>query len=118
MSRVTIQNLKQHTGVTDKQLNLQCLDKHFDQLAPKVSNWLSLAMSLNLEDYQQLAIRVDLQLDYLHKTVEVLKVWKKNSGREATYLRLVEACLEMSNAILAGDVCTLAKCECCSYGQI
>ncbi|XP_064398770.1 uncharacterized protein LOC135345275 [Halichondria panicea] len=66
-------------------------------------------MTLDLEEYQQQAIRVYPLLEYLHKTVEVLKVWKKNSVQEATYLRLVEACLEMSNALLAGEVCTLAK---------
>ncbi len=74
-------------------------------------------MTLDLEEYQQQAIRVYPLLEYLHKTVEVLKVWKKNSVQEATYLRLVEACLEMSNALLAGEVCTLAKCECCSYSH-
>ena len=107
--RVSVQDLKTHTGVTDTQLALQCTDEHLNQLAPKVPNWFTLAVTLGLEEYQRNAIKVNLDLEYLYKTIEVLKVWKKKMGREATYLRLVRGCLEMSNALLAGDVCTLAK---------
>ncbi len=109
--RITVNDLKMHIGVTDEQLALQCSYPHFSQLAPKVPNWLSLAIVLGLEEYQRQAIKVDLQLDYLNKTLEVLMVWKKNLGQEATYLRLVRGCLDMSNAILAGEICELAKSE-------
>ena len=109
MARITVEDLKRHYSVDDHQLQLQCLDQHLEKLAHKVPNWLSMAMALGLEDHQQQAIKVDLNLDYLHKNLETLKVWKKNVGRNATYLRLVKACLEISNAVLAGEVCELAK---------
>ena len=37
-------------------------------------------MALGLKDYQQQASKVDPNLDYLQKNMEILKVWKRNKG--------------------------------------
>ena len=111
MAHVTLQELKDHTGVTDKQLQLQCSDEHLEQIAYKIGNWTSYAFILKLEEWQVQSVKVNLELDYLHKIMEVLKMWKKNNVHNATYLSLVRGCLKAGDGIVAGDVCQLAKSE-------
>ena len=111
MAHVTLQELKDHTGVTNKQLQLQCSDDHLEKIAPKIGNWTSYAFMLKLDEWQIQAVRVNQDLNYLHKIMEVLKMWKKNNVQNATYLNLVRGCLKVGDGVVAANVCELAISE-------
>ena len=109
MANVTLEQLKEHTGVTDEQLGSVCSNEHLNKIADDIENYLQYAHALGLKDRQIAEIRTNVGLTFLLKTQKVLLMWKNDNIFTATYQRLVEAALLLGHGTLAGKICQLCK---------
>ena len=109
MANVTIDLLKEHTGVTDEQLCSVCSNEHLNKIADDIENYLQYAHALGLKDRQIAEIRTNVGLTFLLKTQKVLSMWKNDNIFTATYQRLVEAALLLGHGTLAEKICQLCK---------
>ena len=98
--------LMKYTGVTEVELNQQCSEEIFKQIAENVANWRSYAEELSLTPQETEQIRTDANLDVRLKVISVFKQWRKSQAFKATYRRLVEACLNLRDSITAQEICS------------
>ena len=106
----TLEDILAQTGVTYDHLNRECSDEHLLKIARNFSNVRSLGSCLKLAEYEIAEILRQNGLELLFQLNEVLKKWKMKFGHRATYLWLVEMCLEdFGNAKAAESICKLCK---------
>lgn len=109
MSRLSLQLLKDKTGVSDDQLVKMCSDTHLKELAENIEDYEKFAHALELKDWQLSDIKTDLNMNYVMKTYAVLKYWKTDNVFKATYERLLNAVLSVGEGVLAIKICELCK---------
>ena len=112
MAHVTLEQLKDNTGVTDEQLGLICSNEHLNKIADDINNYLQYAHALGLKDRQTAEIHTNINFTFLLKTQKVLLTWKNDNIYTATYQRLADVSLELGSAVLAGKICQLCKGKC------
>ena len=105
MANVTTEDLKKLTGATDKQLDKECSEEHFDTISMEVGNHALFADRFQLKAAEK--TNASLQPTAQQKAREVFKIWKSNNTGKATYRKFVEVCLELRNGELARTMCTL-----------
>ncbi len=107
-SRITVEDLKKETGVTDDQLNQRCTLKHLRDITPSVGNYLKFASHFNLPPGVLAGINANLNLSFKQKTETVFLWWQANI-QNATYLSFVQACLDptVSEGAVARKMCRL-----------
>lgn len=111
MAHVTLEQLKEHIGVTDEQLCLVCSDRHLNQIADKISNYLQYAHALGLKEWKTEAIHTNISLTFLLKTQKILYTWKNDNVHAASYRRLIQVVLELGEGQVATALCQLCKGE-------
>ncbi len=118
-SRITVEDLKAETGVTDDQLNQRCALKHLRDITPSVGNYLKFASHFNLPPGDLAGINVDLNLSYPQRTEAVFLWWHKNI-KYATYLSFVQMCLNpsVSEGDVAREMCRLCAGKNVDYGML
>ena len=97
----------QHVGIEERLLNVPCSNEHLKYIASHLPDWLKYAQSLGLSVGEIQGLKVDPSLDYPMKAFEMLVMWHRAGGFQATYKRLVEQCLRLKNAKLAEEICQL-----------
>ena len=106
----TLEDLLAQTGVTYNHLNRECSDEHLLRVARNFSNVRSLGGCLKLAEYEIVEILRQNDLQLLFQLNEVVRKWKEKFGHRATYLWLVEMCLEdFGNAKAAESICELSR---------
>ncbi|XP_064401962.1 uncharacterized protein LOC135347816 isoform X2 [Halichondria panicea] len=106
---VTIDKLVNHVGIDKDLLNQPCSTEHLTKIAPFVPNWQKYAIVLGLNQPQILSIKSDHLLDPEMKAQQVLSLWKKANGFNATYSTLVDVCLQKKDVQLAESICIIVK---------
>ena len=120
MSGVTLDELLQKVGVKATQLDKACSDKHLLKIAQSLESWRQLGCQLELSSAEIETIKGDGGNEP-EKRQQMLKAWQKKFAFKATYEVLVEALLNIGNAKMAAEVCSLLKQRCnvegkfCSY---
>ncbi len=108
MSKLTVNDLKKETRVTDKQLGQVCRKKHLKEIAQHVGNYPQFASKFDLPPPVASGIDTDLKLSYDQKAEKVFLYWRKNA-KNPTYLTFVQACLELGEGGIARKMCKLSK---------
>ena len=108
-SPVTIDELVNRVGIDRDLLNQPCSTEHLTKIAPFVSNWHTYAIVLGVNQPQILSIKSDHTLEAEMKAQQVLSLWKKANGFNATYLALVDVCLQKNDVQLAESICKIVK---------
>lgn len=111
MSRISLGQLKDRTGVTDDQLAVMCIDAHLNELADHIGDYGKFAQMLQLKGWRITEINTDLGMNYVMKTRAVLKQWKTDNVFGATYGKLLSVVLSLSEGVLAIKICELCKRE-------
>ncbi len=107
-SRITVEDLKIETGVTDDQLNQKCTEEHLKKVASSVGNYTKFASGFHLPQGVKSRIRVDQSLSYNQKTEAVFLWWHENV-KNSTYLIFVQVSLNpiVSEKDVAREMCRL-----------
>ena len=106
----TLEDVMAQTGATHDDLRRQCADKHLLPMARNFTSVRSLGGCLKLAEYEIIEVLGQHDLSLLFQLREVLRRWKKKYGQKATYLWLVQTCLEdFDNAEAAESICNLSK---------
>ena len=105
----TIDELVNYVGIDKDLLNQPCSAEHLTKIAPYVSSWPKYALVLGLNQPQIDSIKSDQLLAPEMKAQPVLSLWKQANGFRATYLALVDVCLQNKDVQLAGDICNIVK---------
>ncbi len=108
--RITVDSLKEETGVTDHQLNQRCTLKHLRDITPYVGNYHKFVTHFNLRPGDLADIKVDPNLSHNLKTEAVFLWWHRNI-QNATYLSFVQVCLDptVSEGDVARKMCKLCQ---------
>ncbi len=106
---VTIDELVNHVGIDKDILNQPCSTEHLVKIAPLVPNWQKYAIVLGLNQPQILSIKSDHLLDPEMKAQLVLSLWKRTNSFKATYLTLIDVCLQKKDVQLAECICNILK---------
>ncbi len=108
-SPVTIDELVNRVGINRDLLNQPCSTEHLTKIAPFVSNWHTYAIVLGVNQPQILSIKSDHTLEAEMKAHQVLSLWKKANGFNATFSALVDVCLQKNDVQLAESICKIVK---------
>lgn len=111
MARITVQQLKDKTGVTDAHLATVCSDRHLKELADHIEDYQQYAYVLELKDWKIREINTDVSMSYIMKTLAVLRQWRNDNAFKATYLNLLKAVLSVGEGMVAVKLCELCKRE-------
>ena len=103
---MTIEELKDHTRVTDSQLNSQIQERDLLKLSSHFDNVESYLVHLGLTpnqrtDIKDLALRRGTQI----AMSEALRLWREPNPFTATYRALVEVLLDLGKGEVAVEVC-------------
>ncbi len=103
---ITVDSLKESTGVTDDQLDKECSKAHLKLLAPHIGNYTKFSSALGLPTGKESDIKTNQYWDFQQKTEEVLLWWCKNASN-ATYRSFVQTCISLSEGGIARELCDL-----------
>ena len=105
----TIDELVNHVGIDKDLLNQSCPTEHLTKIAHLVPNWQKYAIALGVNEPHILSISSNSLLDPEMKAQQVLSLWKQANGFRATYLALVDVCLQNKDVKLAESICNIVK---------
>ena len=109
-SALTIEELKQRSGVNDAQLDTQIIEHDFSDLAGCFDQVDTYLYKLKLTPAQQTDIK---DLAHLRNTAvamtEALKLWRQPNPFAATYRTLLKVLLELKRGDVAVKVCHYIK---------
>ena len=110
---VTIEELKDHTKVTDFQLDTQIEEEDIFSISAHFSNVESYLGCLRLTPSQRTDIK---DLVHIRGTQiamsEALRLWREPNPYKATYRALVELLLNLGKGKVAIDVCNYLSSKC------
>ena len=118
---MTIEELKEHTNVTDSQLDTEIEEADMILLAVHFDNVETLSVQLRLssadrQDAKDMAFRFDIKTG----VDKALRLWRKANPGAATYRALVEIVLRMgvNGAAIAEEVCKFSALKCEHHKQV
>ncbi len=103
---ITVDSLKESTGVTDDQLDKECSEAHLSLLAPHIGNYTKFASALSLPAGEESDISTKPLWNFQQKTEAVL-LWWCNHTLNATYRSFVQTCISLSEGGIARELCIL-----------
>ena len=106
---VTIDQLVDHVGINKDLLDKPCSMEHLKTIASILPNWHKYAEALRLPDSQIQDIRLHPLLDTGMKAQKVMKMWHQANSFKATYMLIIEVCLQQRDVALAKSICEMIK---------
>ena len=94
-----------------EKLNQPCADEHLLEIALSIDNWRSTAPFLCLRETCVRSIVCENPEDLLAQTIAMLRKWKQQCGKRATYRKLVEVFLKLQRADLIAKLAELLTSE-------
>ena len=108
LQTVTIEELMDHTQVTDAQLDTEIEDIQLYMLAAHFDDYSTYPLVLGLNASEQQDVRTAAVLHNTQTAMfEALRLWKKLNPDGATFRALVEIVLGMGKQDLALHICTV-----------
>ena len=106
---ITLDRLKELTGVTNEQLDKECEEIHLEQLAQSIVEYRKYGSRLGLTraDIREIEQQPALVFSMKDKTAAVFKEWHRRSPSHATYRALVEVALKLEDGSSAIKICKL-----------
>ena len=101
MSRVTLQELMSHVGVSAEVRKEPCTEAHLSTIALWLPDWQIAAPHLGA------SADAHVSTNQQEKNRYVLNQWKQRFAFKATYKHLVEVLLTVGRADVAEEVCSL-----------
>ncbi|XP_064401069.1 uncharacterized protein LOC135347118 isoform X3 [Halichondria panicea] len=109
---VTIEELKEHTKVTDSQLDTEIKKRDMLDLADHFDNVDTYAVQLGLSPAEQSDVRIAQLANGAQVAMDkALRLWRQHNPGAATYRALVEMLLRMGKEALAFEVCQSAAAK-------
>ena len=118
---MTIEELKDHTNVTDSQLDTEIEEADMILLAVHFDNVETLSVQLRLTPADRQDVKeVKLQYDTQTAVDKALRLWRKANPGAATYRALVEIVLRMgvNGMTIAEEVCKFSALKCEHHKQV
>ena len=86
-----------------------CTEKDLDRIAKQVQKWESVYMYLNVTEPETIVIQQNHPHDYKQQKLEVLRVWKRKRGLQATFKILADVfSKELNDQTMVDTIITLA----------
>lgn len=102
-----------------EQLNQECSRVHLRRISNEFPNWLQFADFLGLTPQEINDIRTDLDLTSGQmKSQKMLEKWHQSRGAYATYLDLVNVCLELRCTTIAEKICDISRGQFTKYCRV
>ena len=98
-------------SVTRQKLNKPCADKHLLEIALSISNWRSIAPFLGLRETCVRSIVCENPEDLLAQTIAMLRRWREQCGRKATYRKLAKVFWKLQRSDLVAKLAELLTSE-------
>ncbi len=106
---MTIEKLKEHTKVTDSQLDTEIKETDMLDLAAHFDNVETYPVMLGLSPAEQKDVKYALFLNDMQTAMfHTLKVWRQHNPGAATYRALVDIVMDMGMEALATYICQSA----------
>ena len=118
---MTIEELKDHTNVTDSQLNTEIEEADMIFLAAYFNNIETFPLLLGLNPAEQQDVKYAFFLHDMRTAMFLaLRLWKKANPGAATYRALVEIVLRMgvNGTAIAEEVCKFSALKCEHHKQV
>lgn len=94
--------------ISDQMINQPCKDEHIDTFSFKITDWQTIADSLNLTEAEKEEIENDKR-STVQKRRGMLKKWKQKSGLRATYKELMIALCNSNQIDTVEMICDALK---------
>ena len=106
------QSLDELTNSVPRQkLNQPCADEHLLEIALSISNWRSIAPFLGVDEVLVDAIETKNPKDLLAQTIAMLRKWREQCGRKATYRKLAKVFWKLQRSDLVAKLAELLTSE-------
>ena len=114
----SLKSLKDHTGVTDRQLDQEVSDDDLDTLSQDIVEYRKYGSRLGLNDADIRDIEQHPAVFYSlkAKASEVFKLWHSRKRYEATYRFLLNVAFQLNDGNAAEKICHIcAKSKLCGH---
>ena len=110
-ARLTIEILKEETGITEKQLSSKIQEKHLQKIAKHFSTWEKFvgASGFNLDETDKADIKELVHQKGLKEGIVRAFICWLNKNPYATYRKLIDMLLNLDEGCLANQVCNSGK---------
>ena len=98
-------------SVPQQKLNQPCADEHLLEIALSISNWRSIAPFLGVDEVLVDAIETKNPKDLLAQTIAMLRKWREQCGRKATYRKLAKVFWKLQRSDLVAKLAELLTSE-------
>ena len=98
-------------SVPQRKLNQPCADEHLLEIALSISNWRSIAPFLGLDEVFVDSIEIKNPKDLLAQTIAILRKWREQCGRKATYRKLTKVFWKLQRSDLVAKLTELLTSE-------
>ena len=109
MERQSIDELTKN--VPQQKLNQPCADEHLLETALFISNWRPIAPFLGLRETRVRSIVCENPEDLLAQTIAMLRKWREQCGRKATYRKLAKVFWKLQRSDLVAKLAELLTSE-------
>ena len=98
-------------SVPPEKLNQPCSDEHLLDIALSISNWRSIAPFLGLDEVLVDAIETKNPKDLLAQTIAMLRRWREQCGKKATYRKMAKVFWKLQRSDLVAKLTELLTSE-------